>query len=295
MNFSPVAVPVFAGTIVALIPALCSVVAADDSARFQLHGEAVQGGVLLGRAAPGAKVFFNGTRIRVSPAGDFVFGFGRDAPRQAVLRIILPSNEEKDAHSRVIEVRAREYAEQRIEQLDPRKVTPKPEDLERIRRERRRIVAARTRDDPRTDFLDGFEWPVRGIITGVYGSRRILNGQPRSPHFGIDIACREGAPVKAPASGIVTFVHDDMFFSGATLVLDHGHGVSSTFLHLQKILVEEGERIVRGHIIGLVGASGRATGAHLDWRANWFGTRLDPALLAGEMPAPPSTACVLPT
>ena len=263
-----------------LVPLAC------DAAPPGLQGELVQGGLVRGQLTGGGKVFFNGRPLRVSPGGIFVFGFGRDAPARAVLRIEPPAAGGAGALDQVLEVRSREYQTQRIDGLDPRKVVPAPRDLKRIRDEAARIARARERDDARTDFLDGFSWPLHGVITGVYGSRRILNGQPRRPHFGVDIACRAGAPVKAPAPGIVSFAHDDMFFSGATLVLDHGHGVSSTFLHLRGIRVSEGERVARGQTIAEVGASGRVTGAHLDWRVNWFGERLDPALLAGEMPGP---------
>ncbi len=255
------------------------------AAPLDLHGELVQGGLVHGQTVPAAAVFFDGRRLRVSPQGVFVFGFGRDAPSRKVLRI-EPSATGAGALNRTLEVRSREYAIQRIDRLDARKVNPQPQDLERIRKEGAQIARVRLRDDARTDFLGGFSWPLHGVITGVYGSRRILNGQPRRPHFGVDIACRAGTPITAPAAGVATFVHGDMFFSGATLVLDHGHGVSSTFLHLQRVLVAEQERVERGQVIAEVGASGRVTGAHLDWRVNWFGERLDPALLTGEMPEP---------
>ncbi len=254
---------------------------------LELRGEAVQGGMMLGRTAPQAEVFFNGSKLRLSPQGDFVFGFGRDAPPRAVLRITPPAAQtESRPLNKTFEVRKRRYLTQHVTGLDERKVNPRPEDLERIRDESRQVALARRRDDPRTDFLGGFAWPVHGVVTGVYGSRRVLNDQPRRPHFGIDIACKAGAPVKAPAAGLITLVHDDMFFSGTTLIVDHGHGVSSAFLHLRKVLVEESERVELGQTIAEVGASGRTTGAHLDWRVNWFKTRLDPALLAGEMPEP---------
>ena len=225
---------------------------------------------MRGQTAPASAVFLDGQRLRVSPEGFFVFGFGRDAPPRVVLRVEPPSG--SGVLENMIDVRSREYVVQRIDQLEDRKVNPTPQDLERIRSEAARIAQVRHRDDARTDFLEGFSWPLSGIVTGVYGSRRILNGQPRRPHFGIDIACRVGAPVKAPAPGVVTFVHDDMFFSGATLVVDHGHGVSSTFLHLRKILVSEGERVERGQMIAKVGASGRV---------NWSAPRLAHQLVRG--------------
>ena len=146
------------------------------------------------------------------------------------------------------------------------------------------VKKARTIDDPRADFLSGFRWPIKGRISGVYGSQRILNGEPRRPHFGIDIAAPTGTKVGAPADGVVTMVHPDMFFSGGTMIVDHGHGLSSAFLHLSRILVEKGDRVVQGQTIAEVGSTGRSTGPHLDWRINLFDRRLDPSLLVGPMP-----------
>lgn len=147
--------------------------------------------------------------------------------------------------------------------------------------------AARRTDDPRLDFMQSFIWPSIGPISGVYGSQRILNGQPRRPHFGVDVAAPTGTPVRAPAAGIITLAHPDMYFSGGTVILDHGHGVSSSFLHLSRIHVQVGQRVEQGELIAEIGATGRVTGPHLDWRMNWFGQRIDPALLVGAMPASP--------
>ena len=172
---------------------------------------------------------------------------------------------------------------QRIDGLPPKKVSPSKEDMKRIRKEYAMVRDARARDDAREDFLGGFVWPVKGRISGVYGSQRILNGQPRRPHFGVDVAAPVGTLVRAPAPGIVTLTHDDMFFSGGTLIIDHGHGLSSTFIHLNAILVKEGERVSQGDPIAEVGATGRVTGPHLDWRMNLQGARLDPQLLVEPM------------
>lgn len=251
------------------------------AAAFELSGEVIQGGLIQGRVAPGAEVRYEGRSLRVSDEGVFILGLGRDAAATGTLEVSYPDGR---MEQRTLAVAPREYLIQRIDGLPRRKVTPRQEDLERIRAESRQARAARERDDPRTDFLDGFQWPVTGIITGVYGSQRILNGEPRRPHYGIDIAAPTGTPVEAPAPGVVTLVHPDMFFSGGTLILDHGHGLSSTFLHLERILVEEGQRVAQGEVIAEVGATGRVTGAHLDWRMNHFEERIDPALVAGPMP-----------
>lgn len=251
-----------------------------NAGEFQLNGKPIQGGLMTGHASPGARVYFEGTEVRVSNDGVFVIGFGRDAPATANLKITFADG---SVTHEVLSIEKRRYHVQRVDGLPERKVTPKPADLERIRREAALVRETRGRDDPRTDFLEGFDWPARGRISGVFGSQRILNGEPRRPHFGVDVAGPVGAPVRAPASGIVTLVHPDMFFSGGTLILDHGHGLSSSFLHLSDILVEEGQRVRRGDLIARIGATGRVTGSHLDWRMNWFDTRIDPELLAGEM------------
>ncbi|MDX1434020.1 MAG: M23 family metallopeptidase [Gammaproteobacteria bacterium] len=252
--------------------------AAADS--LVLDGPLVQGGLVVGRTLPGARVELDGRAVRVSAQGVFLVGFDRDALPQALLEVELPDGTRE---RRELAVRARSYDIQRIDGLPPRQVTPSAEDLERIRREIALVKAARARDDARTDFLGGFQWPASGRITGVYGSQRILNGEPRRPHYGVDVAAPVGTEVVAPAAGVVTLTHDDMFFSGGTLIVDHGHGLSSSFLHLSEILVEEGDRVEQGQPIARIGASGRVTGAHLDWRMNLGDARVDPQLLVGPM------------
>lgn len=246
-----------------------------------LDGDFVQGSLVQGRVPPGTEVEFEGTPVRVSPQGVFIIGFGRDEPRSVELVTRAPDGAE---HRRVLEVARRDYRIQRIDGLPPKKVNPSAEHLARIQRESAMIRAVRAKDEARLDFADGFIWPARGRVSGVYGSQRILNGEPRRPHFGVDIAAPTGTPVIAPAPGIVTLAYPDMYFSGGTLVIDHGHGLSSAFLHLSKILVEEGMRVARGDLVAEIGGTGRATGPHLDWRINLFDRRLDPAMLVGPMP-----------
>ncbi len=252
---------------------------------LRLDGDAIQGGLINGHADPGARVLFNGKPVRVSPQGQFVIGFGRTAPPKATVAVTFADGR---SETKVINVEQREYDVQRIDGLPPRKVTPTAEDLKRIRAENALIAKARRRDTPDPYFASGFIWPVTGIITGVYGSQRILNGQPRQPHYGIDIAAPTGTEVVAPADGVVGLAYADMFFSGNTIIIDHGHGLTSAFLHLDEMLVRDGDRVVQGQLIGRVGATGRVTGAHLDWRVNLFNTRLDPALIAGPMPPLPA-------
>ena len=269
----------FASTILTGIAGLLIAVGAQGGT-LKLDGEPLQGALLIGRTDPGTAVNIDGNAVRVSDAGVFLLGFGRDAAVHARLDAIFSDGSRTH---RDLQVRQRSYKVQRIDGLAPSKVSPSEEDMVRIRKEIALVRKARAHDDPREDFLAGFEWPVTGRISGVYGSQRILNGSPRRPHFGVDVAAPVGSIVRAPADGLVTLTHDDMFFSGGTVIVDHGHGLSSSFLHLSAILVKEGERVRQGDAIAEVGATGRVSGPHLDWRMNLFGNRLDPQLLAGPM------------
>lgn len=258
-----------AGVAAVLSASLCA-------ASLVLEGDMVQGGLVRGKVNPGTKVEFEGQAVRVSEKGLFLIGFGRDAPKRMTLTAYGPDGLREQ---RTLRIRNRRFKIQRIDGLPPSKVSPAEKDLARIRAEAAMVKAARQLDEPRTDFLSGFIWPVNGPITGVYGSQRILNGEPRRPHYGVDIAASAGTPVRAPADGLVTLTHTDMYYSGGTLILDHGHGLSSSFLHLEEILVKKGQTVYQGDVIALVGATGRSKGAHLDWRINLFQTRLDPQLI----------------
>ncbi len=238
----------------------------------ELTGSFIQGGLVFGKSIPGASVAIDGHKVRVSANGEFIIGFGRDYPSTATLAVTNPDGSISEHE---FQITMREYDIQRINGLPKAQVNPNEKTLIRIKREAKNISLARQLDSDRMDFNKGFIWPSKGPITGVFGSQRVLNGEPRQPHYGIDIV--------APAGGVVTYV-DDMYFSGKTLVVDHGHNLSSSFLHLDKILVEVGNIVVQGEKIALVGASGRVTGAHLDWRMNWHDQRIDPGLLMGESP-----------
>jgi len=254
----------------------------DPSPLLVLDGEVTQGGLIIGRTDPGARVLLDGRPLRVSGDGTFLIGIGRDQTGPLTLTATAPGAGQT---TRELAVKSRTYRVQRIDGLPESRVTPPPEVSRRIQEEAARIREVRHRDDPRTDFRSGFAWPLLGRVTGVYGSQRILNGKPRRPHYGVDVAAPVGTPVAAPADAVVTLVDPDMYFSGGTLVMDHGHGLTSTFIHLSKILVESGQSVRQGQIVAEVGATGRASGPHLDWRMNLFDTRLDPALVAGPMPA----------
>ena len=263
------------GTIIA---ALCLPFPAQA---LTLKGNLIQGGMAIGKVDPAATVLFQGKAVRVSPEGLFVIGFSRDAETETVIELHQPSGA-VEKHPVNIEKRA--YKIQHIDGLPPRKVSPSPEDLERIGKEHALVKEVRKNDAPRTDFAQTFIWPVTGRISGVYGSQRILNGEPKRPHYGVDIAAPTGTPVRAPADGVVSLAYDDMFYSGGTLIVDHGHGVSTVFMHLHKIMVQDGQRVHQGDVIAQVGATGRVTGPHLHWGMNWFETRLDPSLLVPPMP-----------
>lgn len=247
---------------------------------YSLRGDPEPGALLVGRTAPGARVYLDDRTLRVDDDGYFAFGFGRDEEGEARLKL------KHDGQSEEIRLGLvdREWDIQHVDGVPPETVTPPEEKLDRILREQEQVASARQRDSDLAHFRDDFQWPVTGRITGVYGSQRIFNGEPRRPHYGVDIAAPEGTPVTAPASGEVSLAHKDMFFSGGTLILDHGYGVSSTYLHLSEILVGEGDQVEQGQKIARVGATGRATGPHLCWRVNWYEQPLDPKTLAGSMP-----------
>jgi murein DD-endopeptidase MepM/ murein hydrolase activator NlpD len=248
-----------------------------------LEGNLIQGGMAIGKTIPEATVYFQGNPIRVSPDGQFLIGFGRDAKPEAMLEIHQPSGS-VEKHPLTIEQRT--YQIQQIDGLPPRKVSPSTEDLTRIRKEIALVKTVRKKDDSREDFVQTFIWPVVGRISGVYGSQRVLNGTPKRPHYGVDIAAPTGTPVKAPVDGVVSLVHNDMFYSGGTVIVDHGHGLTTSYLHLHRILVKTGQAVKQGEVIAEVGATGRVTGPHLHWGMNWFDTRLDPSLLVPPMPKP---------
>lgn len=213
--------------------------------------------------------------------GTFVFGLGRDAAPSAVLVIERPDGTRE---TRMLAVARRDWRIERVDWLPPDTVTPPPEVRARIAREGAAIREARANGRATLDFLGGFSWPAKGRISGVFGSQRILNGESRAPHLGTDIAAPAGTPVAAPAPGLVTLAEVYLYYTGGTIIIDHGHGVTSVYAHLSAVTVWSGEAVARGGIIGAVGATGRASGPHLHWGLNWLGTPLDPELAAGTMP-----------
>ena len=244
-------------------------------------GSFQQGGLVLGHLNEDQTVSYKGKVLPLNNKRQFLLGFGRNEP--ATTKIIV---HKKSVDTTIIlNVAPRQYDIQKIDGVPQKTVTPSTKDKDRIKKDITLVKKARKYIGAQDDFTAGFIQPASGPITGVYGSQRFYNGVPKSPHYGIDYAAPTGTPVKAPAAGIITLVHDDMFYSGGTLILDHGHGLSSTFLHLSDILVEEGQRVSREMVIAKIGSSGRATGPHLDWRMNWLDQRIDPQLVLNTLPA----------
>jgi murein DD-endopeptidase MepM/ murein hydrolase activator NlpD len=226
-------------------------------------------------------VSLNGRSLRVAWDGWFVFGFGRDAPASAELLVRAPSGEER---RHILQIAPRTYPVQRIDGLPPRQVVPREADLVKLRADAALLNAARGRDTAARGFIEQMAWPAIGPISGVYGSQRILNGEPRTPHRGVDIAAPQGSSVGAMASGVVALAETGMYFTGGTVMLDHGHGLHSIYVHLDEVRVTVGQQLRQGQTLGTVGASGRATGPHLHWGVYWFDQAVAPALLVGAMP-----------
>ncbi|MGO3422858.1 MAG: M23 family metallopeptidase [Pseudoalteromonas distincta] len=243
---------------------------------LELKGHLTQGGLVTGKLENAKSVSLDSKSLKLSPKGDFVFGFGRDADTTHTLKWVGNNGE---SHSQSIAITKREYKIDKITGVAKKYVSPAKEVSARISREAVAVRKAREVDSDLLYFLDPVLKPAEGRISGVYGSQRYFNGEPRRPHFGLDIANKTGSPVYAPISGTVVFAEPDLYYSGGTLIIDHGHGITSTYIHLSKLDVKVGDKIEQGNKVAEIGATGRVTGPHLDWRFNWKGERLDPALL----------------
>ncbi|MEM9619686.1 MAG: M23 family metallopeptidase [Pseudomonadota bacterium] len=254
----------------------------DDPSRHSLSGKFAQGGLVFGQTEPGASVRLDGDDVMVGDDGQFVIGFGRDSAATSLLVVTLPDGA---VERRSIDIEDREFPVQRIDGLDQSKVSGFTEEqLAKIAIDTQKKKAARATTQSAADWARGFTWPVTGPISGVFGSQRILNGEPKRPHSGVDVAAATGTPIRAPAPGVVTLAEGDMYFEGGLVLLDHGHWLESAFLHMSRIDVEPGQRVEKGDIIGAVGATGRVTGPHLHWSIKWVGRLVDPQLIVGEMP-----------
>ena len=246
---------------------------------LEFQGKFEQGSFILGKTDPKSKIQIDSKKVRVSKDGFFAFGLDRDRKNDVVIKVT------KDGKTETLQKKVfkREYKIQRIDGLPPKQVTPPPEVYERIKKDNKLIGKARSLNTPYDFFKDKFIYPIdKYIITGVYGSQRILNGKSREPHYGIDFHAPEGTSVKAMMDGEVTLAEDDMYFTGGTIIFDHGHGVSTLYMHMKDINVKVGQKIKRGQIVGTLGQSGRATGPHLDIRLNWFDVKLDPMTILNK-------------
>jgi murein DD-endopeptidase MepM/ murein hydrolase activator NlpD len=252
------------------------------AAALELDGNLEQGGLVIGKAAPGAKAVLDGTELDMDREGAFAFGFDRDHGTSAKLVVTFPDG---SAVERELAVAPREWQIQRVEGVPQKFVTPPPEAMEAIARSTRIKNEARKTRAEGSWFREGFIWPATGPISGVFGSQRYYNGEPRRPHYGVDVAAPTGTPIVAPAGGIVTLADMDMYFEGGLVFLDHGQGVTSLMMHMSRIDVKAGDRVEQGDVLGAVGGTGRATGPHLHWGLYWRGAWLDPQRLVGPMPA----------
>lgn len=246
---------------------------------FTLQGELKQGTLLYGQTLPGAAVMLDDSNVPVAPDGRFLIGLDRDAPAS----VTVMAGRDGVIDTKTLEIKPRDYDIQRIDGLPPEQVTPPQELLDRIAREREALVAARLSERIATDWAGGFDWPAKGRVSGVYGSQRILNGEARQPHYGVDVAVPAGTPVMAPGDGVVVLAVEDFFYQGTLVMIDHGLGLKSTLMHLSKLEVKTGDVVVKGQVVALSGKSGRVTGAHLDWRVNWLGSWIDPVQLVPPM------------
>ena len=246
-------------------------------ADLPLTGQAIQGGLLIGTAPMTSHVTLDGEQLETDSKGRFVIGFHRDDSQTQLLQI---QNDDGSTQAHIITPEARDWDIQRIDGLAQKYVTPPAKTLARITSDRDAVQKARQPALEGTQIFEtGFRWPVSGPVTGVYGSQRILNGTPRQPHYGIDIAAPKGTNVITSAPGIVTMAMD-LYYTGWTVIIDHGLGLSSTYSHLDSISVKAGDTVPKDAVIGVVGSTGRSTGAHLDWRVNLGTKRLDPQIVA---------------
>ncbi len=239
---------------------------------IEFKGKFLQGHYIIGKTIPSAEIIIDKKKVKVSDDGFFVFGIDRDRKFDVSITKIINGKKEKITKK----VLKRKYNIQRIDGLEESKVTPPESVYKRIKEENNKIGKARSINSDLPFFKNQFIMPVEGIISGVYGSQRILNGKPKWPHYGIDIAAKKGTKIKSSASGIVTMAESDLYYTGGTIIMDHGHGISTIYSHLATLNVKLGDEVLQGDIIGTVGSTGRSTGPHLDFRINWFQTRLDP-------------------
>ncbi len=239
---------------------------------------------MVGRTAPRAQVLLNGEpATQASAAGWFVIGFDRDAPPPALITVETADG----AASHQTTIAPGDFDIQRIDGLAGDQVSPSdPALLTRIAAENARKGAGFASRIDGDFFRTGFIMPLQAIRRSArFGGQRILNGEAKRPHYGVDFAAPVGAPVVAPAAGVVSFAETGLHYEGGLILIDHGQGLITAYLHLSRVDVTAGQTLAQGQLIGAVGKEGRATGPHLCWRMRWHGQNLDPSLMIG--PAPP--------
>ncbi|EDP99784.1 M23 family metallopeptidase [Shewanella benthica] len=266
--------------IVTPLAVLTLLLTVNVSAQIQLTGKMEQGALIRAMVEPGTQVYLNGKAVKVTPGGAFAFGFSREAELKQELKLIYPDGL---TQIKPLNIKTKEYKIDRVNGISKKIMKPDPKALERSRKDNKQVRAARSQFSALESFTQDFIWPLTGRISGVYGSQRVYNGKPGNPHYGVDVAAKTGTVVVAPADGVISLAVADMFYSGGTIILDHGYGVSSSLLHLSKLYVKTGEVIKQGQAIAEVGATGRVTGPHLDWRVNWYQMRLDPVTIVPNM------------
>lgn len=254
--------------------------ALQANAAVELNGELIQGALMRAQVQPGTQVFLNDEPLKVNAQGEFAFGFARQAELEQMLKLVYPNGL---TELKPLKLKTQQYKIQNITGISKKIMKPDPKAQARAAKDSKQVKAARAQFTASDAFNQDFIWPLTGRISGVYGSQRIYNGKPGTPHYGVDVAAKTGTVVVAPADGVISLSVSDMFYSGGTMIIDHGYGVSSSFLHLSKLYVKQGDVVKQGDKVAEVGSTGRSTGPHLDWRINWYQMRLDPTTIVPSM------------
>ncbi|GIU18253.1 periplasmic metalloprotease M23B family protein [Shewanella sp. c952] len=262
------------------IAGIAALVSTATCAQVELNGEFIQGALIRAKVQPGTQVYLNDDPIKVNPNGEFAFGFSREAELKQMLKLVYLDGL---TELKPLSIEKRDYKIQQVNGISKKIMKPDPKAQSRAAKDSKQVKTARAQFSPNNAFNQTFIWPLTGRISGVYGSQRVYNGKPGTPHYGVDVAAKTGTVVVAPADGVISLSVADMFYSGGTMIIDHGYGVSSSFLHLSKLYVKQGQTVKQGEKLAEVGATGRATGPHLDWRVNWYQMRLDPTTIVPSM------------
>ncbi|MFT5789977.1 MAG: murein DD-endopeptidase MepM/ murein hydrolase activator NlpD [Shewanella sp.] len=263
-----------------VIVSIASSLSLQVNAQVELNGDFKQGALIRAKVQPGTLVYLNDEPIDVNAEGQFAFGFAREAELKQLLKLVYPDGL---TELKPLTLAKRQYNIQKVNGISKKIMKPDPKAQSRSAQDSKQVKTARKQFTDSNAFNQAFIWPLTGRISGVYGSQRVYNGKPGTPHYGVDVAAKTGTVVVAPADGVISLSVDDMFYSGGTMIIDHGYGVSSSFLHLSKLYVKEGQEVKQGDKVAEVGATGRATGPHLDWRVNWYQMRLDPTTIVPSM------------